>query len=166
MCTFSPFTPEITRERTPCGNGKGFRLAMSVRTIAARVVEAACASTNPPAAVASTPRRESDDSSDMSNLLRVSHPSKVRRLGFRQVPVEQHEVSLDADVLRQRVLRAVIADHGFPGLIERVLVLDREFDFELLAGLDHPPALDHVQLLGVRRAEMVDEGLGVQSDRI
>jgi hypothetical protein len=34
------------------------------------------------------------------------------------------------------------------------------------AALDDAEALDHVQLLGMRRAEGIDEGLGVQPDRV
>jgi hypothetical protein len=39
-------------------------------------------------------------------------------------------------------------------------------DFELPAAFDQPPALEDVQLFVVRRAEIVDGGPVVQSDRI
>ena len=76
-------------------------------------------------------------------------------------------VVFGANALRKvLVLNAPVAPHGSPGLIEDVRIIHRENHFHPLAAVDHSPALDDVQLFGVRRAVDVGGGLGVQPDRI
>ena len=53
-----------------------------------------------------------------------------------------------------------------PRLIESVWIVHSDVHFQHLAAVDQPPPLDDVKLLAMRRAVIVDEGLGVLTDRI
>src|SRR5688572_26465320 len=82
--------------------------------------------------------------------------SEVGSLRDRHMVVEQIHVVLSADILDKRHSRALVAYVGRPSLIERVRTVHRNLHFQSLPAVDETPALDDVQLLGVRRAEGVD----------
>src|SRR5215471_8214674 len=95
-----------------------------------------------------------------------SPPSKIRLVGFGHTVIEQIQIALDANVFLHRLLHAIPAHRSFPRLIEGVGIIDRDLDLHGLAGIDHAPALDDMQLFGVRRAELVDKRLGVEPDGV
>ena len=64
------------------------------------------------------------------------------------------------------LLDAAIAPLCGPGLVERVGILHGKDHFHPPAPVDHSPALDDVQLLGMRRAVDVDHRLVVQADGV
>src|ERR1700726_2561574 len=86
----------------------------------------------------------------------ASVASEIRLVGNRDVIVEQMLVVLGADVFGDLALRTPIAPHARPRLVKGVRVLDGEGRFHHLAVVDYPPALDDVQLLGMRRTVIVD----------
>src|SRR6266849_4664676 len=53
-----------------------------------------------------------------------------------------------------------------PGLVKGAGVFDRECDFERIAAVYQPEVLDHVQLVGMRRAVGIDECPVIEADRI
>src|SRR5947207_118213 len=107
-------------------------------------------------------------------LIRQSHKrealefrgSEIRLVRHWDLIVEQIAVALRADLLDKLALHTPETSHSRPGLVVGVRILDPEDHFHGLAIVDHPPALDRMQLLGVRRAIVVDESLGVQPDRV
>ena len=60
----------------------------------------------------------------------------------------------NAPCLRGKQLRCL------PRLIEGVGIVDSDVNLDLLALVDHLSTLDHMKVLAMRRAEIVDEGLG------
>src|SRR5262250_542940 len=87
--------------------------------------------------------------------------SEIRRLGDRNAIIEEQEISLGANLLAELSLRAPVAPQALPGLIVGVGIVDSHEHFQRVAIVDHPPALDDVEFIGVRRAVGVDDGLGV-----
>ena len=75
-------------------------------------------------------------------------------------------VVLGADVFGHLLVHAPVTPLARPGLIECVGVRDREGHFKRLVAVDLFLALDHMQLLGVRRAVGIDDGLVVLRDGI
>src|SRR5262249_40313374 len=57
------------------------------------------------------------------------------------------------------VVVLVVTPDALPGLHERIGVLGRHVDFQLLAAFNQANAFDNMQLLGVGSAEIVGEGL-------
>src|SRR5439155_24582845 len=92
--------------------------------------------------------------------------SEIRLVRHRDAVVEQVAVALGADFLDEIALHPPITPRSRPWLVVGVRVLHREGHFHRLAAVDHAPALDHAQLLGMRRAIVIDEGLGVQPDGV
>src|SRR5580700_5779626 len=78
--------------------------------------------------------------------------SEIRRLGDRNAIVEEQEISLGANLLAELTLRAPVAPQALPRLIVGVGIVDGHEHFQRVAIVDHPPALDDVELVGVRRA--------------
>jgi len=96
---------------------------------------------------------------------RVSR-SEIWLVCDRDVVIEQVLVVFGADFLAQRLLHAPVTLRGRPRLIESVRILHREIHFQHLAVIDHPPALNDVQLFGMGGTIIVEEGPVVHSDRI
>src|SRR5215471_262054 len=83
------------------------------------------------------------------------------------VLAEQAVIVLGADIFDQwALLRAAIVLQPRPWRRKRARVLDIRTCFQGLAVIDNAITLDHMQHLGVWRAELVDEGSRVQTDRI
>src|SRR5437762_3586631 len=89
--------------------------------------------------------------------------SEIRLAGDGDVVVEQVLVVLGANLLGHPLLHPPIAADPPPRLIERVRVLHGDRNFQCLALLDHSPALDHMQLGGMRGAIIVHERLVVHA---
>src|SRR5271163_2782556 len=87
--------------------------------------------------------------------------SEIRLARNGDVIVEQILVVLGAGVLGQFLLHASVTPLAPPGLIEGVGIVHHEGRFQTPAALGHGPALDHVQLVGMRRAVGIDDRLGV-----
>jgi hypothetical protein len=87
--------------------------------------------------------------------------SEIRRLGDRNAIIEEQEISLGANLLAELSLRAPVAPQALPRLIIGVGIVDSHEHFQRVAIVDHPPALDDMELIGVRRAvgKHVDEKL-------
>src|SRR5437867_1005038 len=96
--------------------------------------------------------------------------SEIRLLRSRdrkQIVAEAVVVVLGADELPPVTLLFAPARHHIHRLVERVLVLDLDQDFEEFPICRQLVTLRHAELFGVRRAEHVDEGhLRGQADRI
>ena len=95
--------------------------------------------------------------------------SKIWLLRHRRAVVDPERVNivLGAYVLsRQGPVHTIILSQRLPGLVERAGVIDVHKDFQLLAVLDKPPAFHDVQLIGMRRAPIVQERLVVEADGI
>jgi len=96
--------------------------------------------------------------------------SKVRlaRGGDRlDVVVEELRVVLGANLLVQRAaVGAAILLPRVPRHGEGARVLDMDVDRDRFSAFGEAEALDHVQLLGVRRAERIDIGLVVEPDGV
>src|SRR5258706_13739968 len=75
-------------------------------------------------------------------------------------------VVLGAGFLFERLLYAPKTPDCLPGLVVGIWIIDGHGDFEVLAFIDQLPALCDVQLLGVRRAVIVDKALGGESDGV
>src|SRR6516225_6483569 len=86
--------------------------------------------------------------------------SEIRLVRYRDAIIEQVLIVLGANILFELLRHAPIAPHSGPRLVEGVRVLHREGCFHELVVVDHAPALDDMQLLGMRRAVGVYEGLG------
>jgi hypothetical protein len=95
-------------------------------------------------------------------------PSKIRLLRHRRavVDAERVDVVLGANVLRQGAVHTIVLPQRLPGLVERTGVINGQEDFQLLASVDQPPAFRDVQLVGMRGAIIVDEGLVVEANGI
>src|SRR5258706_3455619 len=100
----------------------------------------------------------------------ITRRSKIRTCCCRHranIEIENVLVVLGAAVFLDRsACGAIPALYGRPGHVEGVRVLDPDRVLELLAAIDQLEALDHVQLLGVRRAVIVDKGARVDPDRV
>src|SRR6266436_3894244 len=92
--------------------------------------------------------------------------SEVRLVGNRYAVVEQMLVVFGASFLMHRHLDPREVIDCRPRLIERVCVLNPERHLQRLAAVNQFIAFDHMQLLGMRRAEIVQIGLVVHSDGI
>jgi hypothetical protein len=88
--------------------------------------------------------------------------SELGHVGYRHVIVEEVRVVLDANILGHRSLPALVGRAGLPRPVERVGVIHRDIYFQHVAAVDQVPALHGMKLLGVRRAESVDDGPAVQ----
>src|SRR5262245_12849799 len=90
--------------------------------------------------------------------------SEIRLLGERlrdRVVVEIVGVVLGTDVLQHLArLPAPKSLDRRPGGGEGARIIDRDQDLHHVAALDELEALHHVQLIGMRRAVVVDEGFG------
>ena len=75
-------------------------------------------------------------------------------------------IFLGADLLGKRLLNAPIALDRRPCLVKGIGIVDADQHFELLAAIDEPPPLDDVELVGMRRAEIVDSRPVIQADRV
>src|SRR5215475_1962874 len=91
---------------------------------------------------------------------------EIGLIGYRHVVIEENLVVLRANELGQRPLTALIALVGLPGPIERVGILHRDIHFQRVAAVDQVPALRHMKLLGVRRAQGSDDSFGVEPDAV
>src|SRR5215510_5693795 len=81
--------------------------------------------------------------------------------------IEMVTVVLRTNGFNERTLfHAAIALDRVPGRGESARVLDMDIDFERLALIDHLEALDHMQLLRVRREVVVDICPCRQADRV
>ena len=80
--------------------------------------------------------------------------------------VEQMLVVLGADFFEHLLLHPPISPDRRPGLIESVGILHPDVHFQHLTAVGQFPALRDVELLGVRRAVRVDDGLAVLPDGV
>jgi hypothetical protein len=62
------------------------------------------------------------------------------------------------------LLNAIIPLRERPGRVEGVRIVERDVDLHRLAAIDHPEALDDMQLLGMRGSVSIDERLVVHPD--
>jgi hypothetical protein len=77
--------------------------------------------------------------------------SEVCVCGLRNVIVEQVLVIFGANPLLEGLLNAIIPLRERPGRVEGIRIVERDVDLHHLSAVDHPEALDDVQLLGILR---------------
>src|ERR1700730_8734686 len=96
--------------------------------------------------------------------------SEIRLVRLRDrvdVVAEKLGIVLGANRLAHRAsFYTPVALHGIPRHRERSRILDVHVHFQRLSAFDDAEAFDDMQLFGVWRPERVDEGSGVEPDRI
>src|SRR3954454_11503582 len=75
-------------------------------------------------------------------------------------------IALGTDFFSHGPLNSIVTLQPRPRLIKRIRVLDPDAHLQSLAVISQLDALHDVQLLGMRRAEIVDEALVVHSDGV
>ena len=91
--------------------------------------------------------------------------SEVRLVGDRNMPIEMLIV-FGARFLDHFMLDTPITARSGPGRMEGIRIVHREDDLDEPAVLDYPPALDDMELVGVRRAVKIEECVGVLRNRV
>src|SRR5690348_2941767 len=100
--------------------------------------------------------------------LRQLPESEIRLRCHRHMEVEKTEiqVALGADHLKERFVPLLIAHAQRKWLIEALGIVYRNGDFQPLSAIDLAPTLHNVQLVRVRCAISVENGFGVEANRI
>src|SRR5262249_46996527 len=121
------------------------------------------ASKSPPIRRDSIDRGSSGSGALSLSLLR----SEIGLCRDRHMVVEEIEVVLGANVFEiWKLGPALVAYVSRPRLVEGLGIVDGDPDFECFPAVYEMPAFDHVQLFGMRRAEGIDHGFCVLSDRV
>lgn len=83
-----------------------------------------------------------------------------------EVEKTEIQVALGADHLKERLLSPLIAYAKRKWLIEALGIVHRNGNFQPLSAIDWAPTLHNMQLVSVRSAISVENGFGVQANRI
>src|SRR5438132_11689386 len=98
---------------------------------------------------------------------RRSEVRSVRSLDRFNLKTKITRIVFSADVLDHRTLRdAAIVLHPAPWRREGPRILNGGDGFQRLSVFDDTVAFDNVELVCVRRPELVDKGPGIKPDRI
>src|SRR4249919_810236 len=97
--------------------------------------------------------------------LRAGRRSEIRLVGDRNVPFEML-IIFGAGLLHHGMLDTPPTPHCGPGRMEGIRIVHRKDNLYEPTVLGHPPALDDMELFGVRRAEKIEECVLILSDRV